>query len=63
MKIFICNHCSKAYCWQGEYNDMQCPNCRSEELTTDECMIASLINILSEFANDNIKKILGDKND
>lgn len=63
MKIFICNSCTKSFCWEGEYDDMQCPNCRSQDLTTDECIIASLINYLFIAANKNLKQFLGDKND
>lgn len=62
MKIFICNNCSKSYCWEGSYIDMQCPNCRSQELVTDECTIASLINYLFKVANKNFKEFLGDNN-
>lgn len=63
MKLFICNNCTKSYCWEGEYSDIQCPNCRSEDLTVDECVIASLINYLFSIANKNFKDFLRNKND
>lgn len=63
MKIFICNNCTKSFCWEGKYSDMQCPKCRSQDLITDECVIASLINYLFINADKNFKNFLGDKND
>ena len=63
MKIFIYNNCTKSYCWEGEDSDMQCPNCRSQDLVVDECMIASLINYLFIVANKNFKDFLERKND
>ena len=63
MKIFVCNICAKSYCLESEDSYIQCPNCRSEDITTDKCVIASLINYLFKIANKNFKEFLGDKND
>ena len=67
MAIFVCNNCGKSFCWKADFNAEQCPNCRSESLTTDECTIASVFNIMAYtldcFAKDGDKNVVSIIND
>jgi DNA-directed RNA polymerase subunit RPC12/RpoP len=62
MEIFVCSNCGKSFCWEANFNAEQCPNCRSENLITDKCTIASAFNIMSHtlnsFVNDGEKNVI-----
>lgn len=60
--IAMCNDCSKCYCWEWDTKDitLQCPHCRSENIITDKCTIASVMNMLNK-ATEYFVKALMDK--
>ena len=55
MKLFVCNNCGKSFCWDSDFNAFQCPYCRCENLITDNCTIASLLNMLSKTLDSFVK--------